>query len=80
MAAVASTFVLLILFSSSWKGSSLFQENDENYVFEFKSHLVHACHKLWNEMCEINPNFKGDLVTFRISVRFSQITKKLILL
>ena len=24
----------------------------------------HKCHKLWTEICEINQNFKGDLIKF----------------
>ena len=26
--------------------------------------LIHTCHKLWTEICEINQNFKGDLIKF----------------
>ena len=25
---------------------------------------MHICHKLWTEICEIRPIFKGDLVKF----------------
>ena len=25
---------------------------------------THTCHKLWIEICEINQNFKGDLIKF----------------
>ena len=46
--------------------------------------VVHTCHKLWTEICEINQIFKGDLITFREIVTKipldppSNITKKLL--
>ena len=26
--------------------------------------VTHTCHKLWTEICEINQNFKEDLIKF----------------
>ena len=32
--------------------------------------LLHTCHKLWTEICEIRQIFKGDMI------RFSEILQK----
>ena len=38
---------------------------DRTISCDWQSSLkVHTCHKLWNEICEINQNFKGDLINF----------------
>ena len=42
---------------------------------------MHTCHKLWTEFCEINQNFKGDLIKFceiftKITLEFPQNNPK----
>ena len=44
---------------------------------------AHRCHKLWTEICEINQNFKGDLINFceiftKITLDPHKITKQLL--
>ena len=45
---------------------------------------VHACHKLWTEICEIRHIFKGDLIKFceifiKITLNSPKVVKSLCL-
>ena len=47
-----------------------------NFVYAKNSKVLHACHKLWTEICEIRQNFKWDLIKF--CEIFTKITLKLL--
>ena len=44
------------------------------------THRQHTCHKLWTEICEINQNYKGDVIKFPLALPKNTCKQKVLIL